>query len=268
MKGRTTLAAPIVVVFSLAIAVVQMTPLVIVALVSLSPSAVFDLPDGTLSTRWYERLMSTPAFWRSMALSAEIAAISTAAGLVLGTCFAVGLARRRFPGSEFLTTCVMSPLMLPGIVLGIAFLNAYRFAGLRDAFTSLIIAHIVVTLPYVVRILLGALQRFDFTLIEAAQTLGVSYRGAILKVLLPNLAVPMATAAVFAFLASFDNYPISLFLVDAKTKTLPILMLQYLEESTDPKLAAASTLLLLMSLVGVVLIARLAGLNRVATERN
>jgi putative spermidine/putrescine transport system permease protein len=121
---------------------------------------------------------------------------------------------------------------------------------------------VVVTLPFVVRTLLAALEGFDFTLIDAARTLGLSYPKAVLKVLAPNLAPAFLTSGLFAFLASMDNYPISIFLTDARNKTLPIKMLQYLEEQPDPTLAAISTGLILLALVVLMIGSRTVGLNR------
>jgi putative spermidine/putrescine transport system permease protein len=152
--------------------------------------------------------------------------------------------------------------MMPGLVVGVALLQAFRAVGFRDAWTSLILAHVVITLPFVVRTLLAALERFDFTLIDAARTLGLSYPQAVLKVLAPGLAPAFLTSGLFAFLASMDNYPISIFLTDARNKTLPIKMLQYLEEQPDPTLAAISTGLILLALIVLAVGSRSVGLNR------
>jgi len=116
----------------------------------------------------------------------------------------------------------------------------------------------------VVRTVFAALSLFDFTLIDAARTLGLPYPKAIMKVLVPSLAPAFLTSGMFAFLASMDNYPISIFFTDAWTRTLPIQMLQYVEESPDPTIAAISTLLILLS-VGVLIVGdRLVGLRRMA----
>jgi putative spermidine/putrescine transport system permease protein len=152
--------------------------------------------------------------------------------------------------------------MMPGLVVGVAMLQFFREIGLRDAWTSLLIAHVIVTLPFVVRTLLAALESFDFTLLDAARTLGLSYPKAVLEVLAPNLAPAFLTSGLFAFLASMDNYPISIFLTDARNKTLPIKMLQYLEEQPDPTLAAISTGLILLALAALAIGSRSVGLNR------
>ena len=196
--------------------------------------------------------------------SLQIAALSTLIALVLGAMCAIALVRGRFPGREAIATFLVSPLMLPGLVIGIAMLQAFREIGLRDAWTSLLIAHVVIAMPYVVRTVLGALSLFDFSLVDAARTLGCSYPQALRKVMVPALAPAFLTSGMFALLASMDNYPISIFFTDAWTKTLPIQMLQYVEESPNPTIAAISAGLILLAVIALVIGDRLVGLKRLA----
>lgn len=241
-----------------------MTPLVVTIAVSFGSSAVFTLPPPSWSTRWYQQLGGTRGLWPSLVTSVQIAGLSTGISLVLGTLCAIALVRGRFRGSEAIATFLVSPLMLPGLVVGIAMLQGFKAVGLREAWPSLLIAHVVITMPYVVRTVLAALSLFDFTLIDAARTLGCSYARALAKVLVPALAPAFLTAAMFAFLASMDNYPISIFFTDAWTKTLPIQMLQYVEERPDPIIAAISTGLIGLAVVSLVIGDRLVGLRRMA----
>lgn len=241
-----------------------MAPLVVTVAVSFGSSAVFSLPPPAWSTRWYERVWASRDLWPAVSTSLQIAAFSTAVALVLGTLCAIAVVRARFPGREALVTFLVSPLMLPGLVIGIAMLQGYRAVGLRDVWASLLVAHVVITLPYVVRTVVAALSLFDFTLIDAARTLGLTYPVALLRVLVPSLAPAFLTSGLFAFLASMDNYPISIFFTDAWTKTLPIQMLQYVEERPDPTIAAISALLILLAVAALVVGDRLVGLRRLA----
>ena len=125
--------------------------------------------------------------------------------------------------------------MLPGLVIGIAMLQGFRAMGLRDVYASLLIAHVVITLPYVVRTVLGrALAVRLLADRRGAHARLLLSAGAAASVLVPALAPAFLTSGMFAFLASMDNYPISIFFTDAWTKTLPIQMLQYVEERPDP----------------------------------
>ena len=241
-----------------------MTPLVVTVAVSFGSSSIFTLPPPDWSTRWYERLANTRGLWPSLLTSLQIAAFSTAVALVLGTLCAIALVRGRFPGREAIATFLISPLMLPGLVVGISMLQGFKAAGLREAYSSLLIAHVIITLPYIVRTVLAALSLFDFSLIDAARTLGCSYPTAITRVLVPALGPAFLTSGMFAFLASMDNYPISIFFTDAWTKTLPIQMLQYVEERPDPTIAAISAGLVLLAIVALVIGDRLVGLRKLA----
>jgi putative spermidine/putrescine transport system permease protein len=241
-----------------------LAPLVVTVAVSFGSSPVFTLPPPSWSTRWYERAFASRDLWPAALASLQVALVSTAVALVLGTLCAIGVVRGGFPGREALVTFLISPLMLPGLVVGIAMLQGFRAAGLRDVWTSLLVAHVVITLPYVVRTVTAALSLFDFTLIDAARTLGLTYPAALVRVLVPSLAPAFLTSGLFAFLASMDNYPISIFFTDAWTKTLPIQMLQVVEERPDPTIAAISALLILLALGVLVIGDRLVGLRRLA----
>lgn len=255
-----------VVVWAVAGAVVLflLAPLVVVVGVSFSASPVFDLPAPAISPRWYQRMWTLRDLWPAVRVSVEIALISTAVSLGLGTLCAIAIDRGAFPGRPAIVTFIVSPLMMPGLVVGVAILQALREVGLRDAYLSLLIGHVVITLPYVTRTVLASLSLFDFQLIDAARTLGCSYPRALVKVMVPVLAPAFLTSGLFAFLASMDNYPISIFLTDAWTKTLPIQMLHYLEERPDPTIAAISAGLILMTIVVLLIADRLVGLRRLA----
>ena len=210
-----------------------LTPLLVTVAVSFGNSAVFTLPPPEWSLRWYERLSNTRGLWPSILTSVQIAGLSTVISLILGTLCAIAIVRGQFPGREAITTFLVSPLMLPGLVVGIAMLQGFRLVGLREAWTSLLIAHVVITMPYVVRTVVA-------------------------------LGPAFLTSGMFAFLASMDNYPVSIFFTDAWTKTLPIQMLQYVEERPDPTIAAISAGLILLAAIVMIIGDRLVGLRRLA----
>lgn len=239
-----------------------MLPIVITVATSFTSSPVYTLPPPEWSLRWYQSLERRSGLWDAVQLSLNLALISTALSMILGTMAAIAVTRGDFRGKEAIATFTVSPLMMPGLVVGVALLQFFREIGLRDAYWSLLLAHVVITLPFVMRTLLASMSAFDFSLIDAARTLGLSYPRAIFKVLIPNLAPAYLTGGLFAFLASMDNYPISIFLTDARNKTLPIKMLQYLEEQPDPSLAAMSSGLIMLAIVVLVVASRTVGLNR------
>ena len=257
-KGLTSFALFLTIAFLL-------LPIVVVIPVSFTEAPIFAFPPEGFSLQWYWRIRNVDGLLSALGLSAQIAALSTAISLLLGTLCAIALVRGRLPGAEAVATFMVSPLMLPGLVLGIAMLQAMRELGLRDAWFSLLIAHVVITMPFIMRTVLASLSLFDFAMVDAARTLGCSYPLAIWRVLVPNILPGFVSGALFAFIASFDNYPVSMFLVYVRTKTLPIQLLNYLEISPDPTLAAVSTLLILLTIFVLFLCDRMVGLRRMSS---
>ena len=241
------------------------TPILIVLAVSFTESAVFSFPPQGFSLKWYYAIRNADGLIASAWLSAQVAFIATCVSLVLGTLCAIAVVRRLVPGGDAIATFMASPLMIPGLVLGIAFLQAARAVGLRDAYLTLAIAHVVLTMPFIMRTILASLNHFDFSMVDAARMLGYSYPAALWRVLVPNILPGVMSGALFAFIASFDNYPISIFLVDVRTKTLPIQLLNQLEMSPDPTVAAASALLILGTIIALIICDRFVGLRRMAS---
>ncbi len=240
-------------------------PILTIIPVSFSASPVFAFPPEGFSLRWFANIRNTQAILSALSLSAQIALISTCISLVIGTLCAIAIVRGFVPFGNAIATLMISPLMLPGLVLGIAFLQAAREIGLRDAYWTLLLAHVVVTMPFIMRTVLASLSLFDFTMVDAARMLGCSYPRALWKVLVPNILPGFVSGALFAFVASFDNYPVSIFLVDVRTKTLPIQLLNQLEMSPDPTLAAVSTVLIGLTICALFACDRLVGLRRMAS---
>lgn len=248
----------------LAVAAFMLVPILVVIAVSFSSSPVFNLPAGEWSWRWYAALARKEGLLPAVWLSVQVAIFSTVAALLLGTACALSLVHGRFPGRAAVLAFMVSPLMMPGLVVGVALLQVFREIGLRDARLMLLLAHVLITLPYVTRTVHGSLQLFDMRLLDAARTLGLSPLKAGLKVLVPSLAPAFLTSSLIAFLASMDNYPISIFLTDARNKTLPIEILRYIEESPDPAIAALSSCLIVFAVAVLLFSQRLVGMRRLA----
>jgi putative spermidine/putrescine transport system permease protein len=264
MTGTDRVALTLSWVVAVGCVIFLMLPIVITVAASFTSSPVYTLPPPDWSFRWYEALARKSGLVDAVTLSLNLAFVSTCISLILGTMAAIAIAQGDFRGKEAIATFVVSPLMMPGLVVGVALLQFFREIGLRDAYWSLLLGHVIITLPFVMRTLLASMGAFDFSMVDAARTLGLSYPRAIIKVLIPNLAPAYLTGGLFAFLASMDNYPISIFLTDARNKTLPIKMLQYLEEQPDPSIAAISSGLILLAVIVLILASRTVGLNRMA----
>jgi putative spermidine/putrescine transport system permease protein len=174
---------------------------------------------------------------------------------------AYAVARHAFPGREALLAFLMSPLMLPGVVIGFAVVRFYGAIGFPLSLTGLVLAHVVVTLPYSLRTIAASLAGLDRSLEEAAVTLGAHPVRAFRWVTLPLIKPGLIAGAVFVFITSFDNVTVSLFLVSPRFSVLPMWLFSYVEQSGDPIAAAIATALTVTSLVVVVLLDRFIGLR-------
>jgi putative spermidine/putrescine transport system permease protein len=238
-------------------------PIMIVVLVSLNPEPYLQVPPSGLSLRWYRQVFTAewmPALRYSLLLAIGVAAVST----VLGGLGAFAIARYRFPGRAMLQAFLLSPLSIPSIVTGVAilqFITIIEFQGVLGS-PALLLAHVVVTLPYSVRMIGISLFGFDQRLENAAQNLGARPRQVFRYITLPLVKPGIFAGMTFAFIVSFNNVPVSLFLVRPGATTLPIKILNYLEYRLDPTLAAVNMVSLLVVLVGVVIAERIGGFTR------
>lgn len=225
----------------------MLAPIVIVVLNSFNDSAYGKWPPTELSLRWYRKLGQSSEFLTSGLHSVEIAAVATVVSVVIGTLLAFAIVRYRFIGREFLRSLSLAPLIVPQIATGFAafvFLNRF---GLAESLWGLVLAHIVITLPFVVTVMAAGMARLDVTLEQAAWDLGAGKTQAFLKVSLPQLRPSVAAAAVFSFIISFDAVEISLFLTSTDYETLPVAMYIYMQKFNDPTLASLSTVLIVLA---------------------
>jgi putative spermidine/putrescine transport system permease protein len=240
--------------FTAAILAFLILPLVVVIPVSFSPSAMLQFPPPSLSLRWYRDLFDGPfwleALWLSVRLGAAVAVLATAVGLAA----AFALARFITAGRRLIRTLVLSPLILPVIVTAMALFDVMSRLDLVGTFWGLLLSHTVLALPFPVIILEGALKAVDPHLEEAARTLGASRLQTLRRVTVPLIVPSLLGAALFAFMASWDEVVIVLFVGGALLQTLPVKMFEFLTTSVRPTVASASTLLIAALLVGMLAI--------------
>jgi putative spermidine/putrescine transport system permease protein len=240
-------------------------PIAIVVVNSFNSSSFGEWPPPGFSTRWYGNLFHNAGFGGPAVRSIELAFAATASSLVLGTLAALAIARFRFPGRRAVQGYVAAPLIVPKVAIGIAAFILFLKVGWYGSFGSLVLAHAVITLPFVITLAVAGFARVDRMLEEAAADLGAVPRQVLLRATLPQMRGTMIAAAVFSFIISFDELDASIFLVGQQTNTLPTAMFIYMEKYQDPTLAAVSTLLIGASLAGAAaiafLIARIGGLR-------
>jgi putative spermidine/putrescine transport system permease protein len=238
-------------------------PTVIVVTTSFTNAYSLKFPPPGYSTRWYEALWNdSPELIAAAQLSFEIAAIATIVSVILGVAAALAIARRREVWARLLDSIFMSPLMLPTLALGLALLMMFNFMEQGLSRLTLVIGHIAICAPYILRTSSAALSQVDPALLESAHSLGARPLFAFRTLTLPLILPGVAAGAFIAFMASFDNVAISLFLSDARSEVLPIRMWHIIEASLDVRAAAVSGVLIAATVVLGLFMERLAGISR------
>lgn len=232
-------------------------PFFVVFIAGFSGDETLAFPPRSWSWRWVAHVFTVDSFQRSFATSLVVGAGSTIGALVAYT-----LARARLPGQELVRTLLTLPLIVPGIIVGLALLNHMVLVYNLPVLTSLLVGHTALLLPYAVRVVSASLANLRADIDDAAVTLGATRAQAFFKVVLPNIRGGIAAAAVLAFITSFNQVPVSLFLTGPGVSTLPIEMMSYMETSYDPSIAALSTLLVLFTIAWVAATEKVLGISR------
>jgi putative spermidine/putrescine transport system permease protein len=233
-----------------------LAPLAVVVAMSVSPTAFATFPPRGFTLSWYGKVLQDADFLSSLSFSGALAACATAGALALGLPAAIALTRCTLPGRETVRMLLLSPLIFPVLVIGVALLR------LLSAPLNLLIAHVLVTTPYVVRTVTASLMLADVSLEEAARTLGAGRWRTFRRVTIPQIAPGLAAGALFAFMVSFDNYPVSMWLADAQNVPMPMLIYRLIGSVFTPAVPAISTLMILIAFGAVLVLERLVGLRR------
>ena len=229
-----------------------LTPLFFVTWLAFFRQEIPSFPPEGYSLRWFAAIPGNDRFINGFLLSLQVGVIATLIGLAVGVPAALCLTRIRFKGREALNSLLLLPLVVPGVVLGTAL---YVFHVETEIHTSipilgslggLIAGHVLVVIPWCVRLVTASLAGSDRTIEEAAQSLGADRWTTFRRVTLPSILPGIVAASLFGFVSSFGNLEMSLFLVGPGRTTLPIAILQYLEWKIDPTIAAVSVLQILL----------------------
>lgn len=233
--------------FSMIILAFLVLPILAVLPLSFNPTAFLVFPEGEFSLRWYRTLAESPQWTRAFGNSLKIGLATTLIATPLGTLAAIGLASMRSRAKTAIIALITAPLVVPVVVVAIAFYFLFAPLGLVNGSLGLVIAHTVLAVPFVVIVVHAALRGFDMELLRAAASLGAPPSTAILRILVPLIAPGVAAGAVFAFMTSFDETTVALFIAGPEQRTLPIQMFEGVREQISPAIAAAATLLIVAS---------------------
>ncbi|PAT34239.1 ABC transporter permease [Vandammella animalimorsus] len=254
---------PIALLFHTLVMAFMLAPLLIVCLAAFSPAETLSVPTGNWSLRWFRQVFRHPdfmqAFYNSLALATAAATLSTA----LAMAAALAIVRYPIAGRSWLQGLFLSPLIIPHLVLGVAMLRMLSLLGGQGSFGWLILAHALVVTPYTMRLIMAALVGFDRSVEQAAQSLGANGKVVLLRMTLPMILPGVTGGWLLAFINSFDELSMSIFVVSPSTVTLPVRMYMYATESLDPMMAAVSALIVFLTLGLMLLLDWIYGLDRV-----
>lgn len=242
-----------------------LVPAVIVILAGLNSGNYLTFPPEGFSLKWIQAFLTSDTFLPAYLYSLRLGFITMIISTVLGTMTAVFLTRVNFPGRAIVRAFFLAPLLLPGLVLGLALYVYYLnmpFLGLSRTFGGMLVGHILVTMPFVIGTVSAALYGFDRSLEEAARSLGASPWRAFRSVTLPNIKEGITAGALFAFIVSFGQFDLSLMLSTPNNTPLPFAMYSSLRYQFEPTSAAAGAFAIALVVLSMVLTARLSNLSK------
>ena len=238
-----------------------LSPIAIVSVFAVNPTPYISFPPVGFTLAWFVKFFANPDFMNALWLSLKVASAVLVGSMLIGATAALALVRGELRGAPALTAFFMSPLMLPAILTGLALFQIYLLAGIGRPVWGLVMGHTVIAVPYVMRTTLAVLHNFDHRLEEAAAALGANPLRVFFEVTLPLIRPGVIAGGIFAFIVSFDQFPVSLFLVVPKGETLPVVLFNYMKFDLDGAIAAASMVSIALALIVVILLEWLIGLR-------
>ena len=258
---------PVALTFHTLFIVFMLAPILIVCVVAFTPEGFLSIPTTSWSLRWFRAIARYPefveAFWNSIILGA----LSSAVAIALSLPAALAIARYRFRGREAITALFLSPLMIPHVVLGIAFLRFFTQAGFGGTFIGLVLAHIVIVFPFALRLVLASAVGMDRAIENAAVSLGATPFTVFRRVTLPLILPGVASGWMLAFIQSFDEVTMTIFIATPSATTLPVRMFLYIQDNIDPLVTSVSALVIAITVAFMVVLDRIYGLDRLLSGK-
>lgn len=241
-------------------------PLLVVIAISFTTTEYLKFPPVGFTLRWYEAFFTDASFVQSLWTSAKLAMASTLGALALGIPAGLVIARRDFAGKRAVTGLFLSPLVLPTIVIGVAILQYASQLGIARTFWALLLGHVVLVMPYVMRTTLASLAGFDVSQEEAAQDLGATPFRTFFLVTLPQIKPGIIAGGLFAFIISWIDVEVAVFNSTPDLITIPVKMFNYVQYNIDPILAATSAITIYVAIITVLVIDMVIGIEKATTR--
>ncbi len=240
----------------------MLAPILIVCVVALTPLGYLSIPTTSFSLRWFRAILDYPEFVHAFGQSLWLASTSSLIAITLSVPAALAIARYRFPGREVITALFMAPLMVPPVVLGIAFLRFFTQVSLSGTYVGLVASHVIIVTPFALRLVLAASYGIDLRLEHAAVSLGANAATVFRRVTLPLILPGVVSGFMLAFITSFDEVTMTIFVASPATETLPVRLFLYIQDNIDPMVASISTCLILVTVVVMIVLDRVYSLDR------
>ncbi|HET9083853.1 MAG TPA: ABC transporter permease [Candidatus Limnocylindrales bacterium] len=224
-----------------------LAPTLVIVPMSFTEAEILSFPPQGFSLQWYEHMLTDPQWSTSIVNSLIVAVLTALLATVLGTLAALGLSRGRFPGRSVVNGLVLSPLIVPVVVIAIGMFGLFVQWKISGSVLGLVLAHTALALPFVVVNVGTSLQTMDRNLELAAANLGANPRRSFMHVTLPIILPGVVAGAIFAFITSWDEVVTAIFLTTARFRTLPVEMWEQVRQVVDPTVAAVSTTLLVVT---------------------
>lgn len=236
-------------------------PFIVIILSSFSSATVMKFPPSGYSIKWYTKVLTISMFKTTFWVSLKIGLLATLTALLMGIPVAYANVKYNYKGKNIIEVFFSSPAIVPGLVIGFALLRFFIYFTNFPIIVGLFLGHTAILFPYTVRVVSSSMRNFDLSIEEAAVSLGASPLRAFISVVFPNIKSGVAAAFILAFITSFNNVPVSLFLTGPGVATLPVQMLVYMEYYYDPTIAALSSILILITILIVQTSERILGIS-------
>ena len=239
-----------------------LAPLVMVCAVAFTGEGFISLPSNGLSLRWFKAIANNPRFIDAFNFSLGLGVLSATFAVLLAVPAALAIARFQFRGREPLMAFFLSPLMIPHVVLGLAFLKFFTSIGISGTYLGLVIAHIIIVMPFALRLVLASATGLDPALERAAYSLGATPWITFRRIILPLIVPGVVSGWVIAFISSFDELTMSIFIASPSTTTLPVRIYLHIEDTIDPLVTAVSAAIIYLTIIAIFILDRTVGLEK------
>lgn len=254
---------PIAIAFHVCFIIFMLAPIVVVCFMALTPESYLAFPTRSLSLRWFREIANYPDFLAAAQTSVMLGALSSTVVMFFAVPAALGIVRYRFRGRDTMVAIFMSPMMVPQVVLGIAFLRFFNQIGLAGTMVGLVIAHMIVIFPFALRLTLASATGLDLRIEHAAISLGATEAQVFRRIVLPLILPGIISGWMLSFIQSFDELTMTFFIATPGTQTLPVRMFSYIQDNVDPLVTAVSACVIAVTIIALVVVDKFFRLDRI-----